>query len=57
MQIVIFLCEINPGKSRWGIWQEGGRERRREKDLGRGREQHRGERKWHGLISTVGLNQ
>ncbi len=30
---------------------------RREKDLEREREQYSGERKWHGLILTVGLNQ
>ncbi len=34
------LCEIDSGKSRWGMRPEGGRERRREKDLGREGEQH-----------------
>ncbi len=29
------LCEIDTGKSRWGMRQEGGRERRTEKDFGR----------------------
>ncbi len=33
------------------------RVRERERDLGREREQQSGERKWRGLILTVGLNQ
>ncbi len=39
--------------------REGEREgeRERERDLGREEEQHSGERKWRGLILTVGLNQ
>ncbi len=57
MRIMRFLCEINPGKSWSGIRQEGGRERQREKDLGREGEQHSGERKQRGLILTVGPNQ
>jgi hypothetical protein len=36
---------------------ERDRERQREKDLGREGEQYSGERKLHGLILTVGLNQ
>jgi hypothetical protein len=32
-------------------------ERDRERGLGREGEQHNSERKWHGLILTVGLNQ
>ncbi len=57
MRIMRFLCKIDPCKSWWEIRQEGGRGRQSEKDLGREREQHSGERKWRGLILTVGLNQ
>jgi len=58
MRIMRFLYEMNTGKSRRGIRQDGGRARQREKDLGReGGEKHSGDRKWCGLILTAGLNQ
>jgi hypothetical protein len=48
---------MNTGKSRRGIRRDRGRARQREKDLGREGKKHSGERKWRGLILTVGLNQ
>ncbi len=59
MQIMRFLYEIMKGKTWWGMRQDRERDwhRERERDLGRGGEQHSSERKWRGLILTVGLNQ
>ncbi len=51
-----YMKSIQVNKDR-AIWPQGIRGRRRDKALGREGEKHNSERKWSGLILTIGLNQ
>jgi hypothetical protein len=52
-QLSSILREIKTGKTCRGIKQERGRDRQRERDLGREGEKHGGERKWCGSFKKM----